>query len=179
MKKKTAQTTISNWDEANATILKIAACDTTIQTKEAQMNKELQTIRDLYDEQTKKVREEKLTHEINLELFAEAHKEEITNKAKSKDLAHGKIGFSFNPPAVKLLNRKFNWDLVKTFLLDKFKKKYVRESIEINKEKIIEDYNGKLKLISDADLAECGLKIDQKEKFYYKIKWEVIKQSEL
>ena len=58
--------------------------------------------------------------------------------------------------------------------------KYIRKVEEPDKEAILAAAtNKKVKLLSDADLAECGLRINKgEEEFYAKLDWKKLEEVE-
>lgn len=139
--------------------------------QEANLNRKLQDVRDAFDSSTKSAREEKLSLEQDIELFCIENKDQF-EKLKSKDYAHGKIGFRFGKPKLALLNRKYNWDTVVELVKKIIGVKYLRPKVELNKEQMLADASGDNRTLTDEQLAAVGTKIDQEERFYYEIKWE-------
>jgi phage host-nuclease inhibitor protein Gam len=175
-KSKKAKTTIANYTDLDLRLLELGSIETEVAEKEADMNAELQQIREKYAKLNEENLEKKKELVIDIELFCIENKDQF-EKVKSKELTHGKIGFRFPPPKVVLLNRSYAWDTVANLLMKLYKDKYVRVVHEPNKEKILADSFGEKKLLNKDDLAGVGLRIEQKEKFYYEIKWESIEKQ--
>lgn len=166
---------VRTYEDADATLLELAECETQIQKKEAEMNDKIQKIRDQFEMSTHVVRAIKSAMENELEKFAISNKMDF-EKTRSRDLVHGTIGFRNTPPKVALLNRKYKWDTVLELLGKvRFGKDFIRTKEEISKEQILTAYAAKE--IDDAKLASVGMKVDQTEQFYSSIKWEEIPES--
>lgn len=101
----------------------------------------------------------------SIKAWAEADRKEWSGK--SLETPHGDMGFRLNPPSVALIKKiAKSFDEALALLKEKLKKFVAVETVErVDKEKI-------LALKPDADqyaiaqLAECGLKIEQKEEFW-------------
>lgn len=163
---------IRSFSDADQTLLEIADCETQLQKAEAKMNEHIQKIRDEFEQNTHVVRTIKAGLENELEKFCILNKVEF-EKQRSKELVHGTIGFRNTPPKVALLNRKYKWDTVIELLAKvRFGKEFIRTKEEVNKEQILASYASKE--IDDQKLASVGIKVDQSEEFFVKIKWEDI-----
>ncbi len=83
---------------------------------------------------------------------------------KSVQLAYGVIGERLGHPALKPMNRKWTWAAIEVLLRSKFDAKYFHQPAAPgpDKEKIRAE-------LSEDQLKECGLKIDQPEKFYIEL----------
>lgn len=166
---------IRSYEDADQTLLKIADCETQLQRAEAEMNEQIQKIRDEYEINTHGVRAIKASHEKELERFCILNKVDF-EKSRSRELVHGKVGFRNTPPKVALLNRKYKWDTVLELLAKvRFGKDFIRTKDEINKEQVLAAYAAKE--IDDQKLASVGMKVDQTEEFFSVIKWEEIPES--
>ena len=167
---------INTDEEVNNALLELGKSSVIVQNKEAAMNEEIQKIKARYDDD-----EELAEANGNIALYSDALENYLTSHKKdfiatrSKIYTHGKIGFRTTPPSVKQLNSKWKVESSIAFLKKLFKKTYLREKPEINKDLILADYaSGKL---ADEDLAGVGLRVDQNEKFIIESNWEEIKQS--
>jgi phage host-nuclease inhibitor protein Gam len=166
------QTTLRNWQDADRALLELGRHEALIQQAEAEMNERIQRLRDEYDQKTATSRKAKLALEKDLELFCIANKTEF-QKARTKELSHGTLGFRTTPPRVALLNRKYNWETVVQLLKKMvWGRDYIRTLEEVDKERILSDVAAEE--IDDKSLAAVGLKVDQSEKFIYDIKWDTI-----
>jgi phage host-nuclease inhibitor protein Gam len=163
---------VRSYEDADQTLLRIADCETKLQTAEAEMNERIQKIREEYEMNTHVLRAMKVSHEKELERFCIVNKADF-EKSRSRELVHGKIGFRNTPPKVALLNRKYKWDTVIELLRKvRFGKDLIRTKEEINKEQVLASYAAKE--IDDQKLASVGMKVDQSEEFFSVIKWEEI-----
>lgn len=112
---------------------------------------------------------ERLGEEISAKLllcekYATTHRETLFGKIKSATSALATFGFRVGNPTLKLLNRKWKWDDVVAALKSSGRFECVRTKEEPNKDA--------LKMLSDADLAAVGLRIEQQETFYIEPKRE-------
>lgn len=166
---------IRSYDDADQTLLEIADCETQLTRQEAEMNEQIQKIRDAYEQNTHVVRAVKASLEKELEKFAIMNKVDF-EKSRSRELVHGTIGFRNTPPKVALLNRKYKWETVLELLAKvRFGKEFIRMKEEVNKEQLLASYAAKD--IDDQKLASVGIKVDQTEEFFSKIKWEEIPEK--
>lgn len=170
------QKPIRSYDDMDQTLLLIADCETQLQKAEAEMNEQIQKIRDEYEINTHSVRAIKASLESEMEKFCIVNKVDF-EKSRSRELVHGTIGFRNTPPKVALLNRKYKWDTVLELLAKvRFGKDFIRTKEEINKEQVLASYAAKE--IDDQKLASVGMKVDQSEEFFSKIKWEEIPEQQ-
>jgi len=176
MAKKQQKTTLKNWDEVNEALSDLSCIEVFINEHENDMNEELQKIKEKYAEATKSAFEKKMGIEKNIELFCYEHKSDFV-QTRSRKMLNGVVGFMFGKPSVKLLNRKLSWDVVKLMLKEQFGNKYLRTKTDVNKEEIIAAATGKKPALTDAQLADVGIKIVQKENFYCKTNWEELEKA--
>ena len=172
MGKKIQTTTLRTFEEVDTTLLELGRHAAFIQKKEADLNEKIQNLRQLSDEATADARQKKLAREIDIELFCNEHKDEF-EKPRTHELTHGSVGFKMTPGKVALLNRKYNWETVIELLKRvKFGTRYLRQVLEVDKEKILAD--AAAKEITDSKLAAVGVKIQSADEFVYDIKWDTI-----
>lgn len=171
--RKKLQSSLASFEEVDKSLLSLANIMSSVQAEEAKMNDEIQSVRDRYDKQTKRLRDQQAGLTTDIENYCIAHKDEF-ERTRSKDLTHGVVAFRTNPPKVAFLNRKYNLNTV-IELLRKLglAKRYLRVKEDLDKEAILAD--SAAKEITDTKLAACGLKIDQSESFSIEIKWDTIK----
>lgn len=160
---------LKNFDDVADALVELGKRETVIAKKEADMNKKLQEVKDKFMGETLTERTEADFIKQKVEEFCLVNKAEF-QKVRSKDFAHGVIGYRNNPPKVTMLNRKYNIKTVLELLKRIFKGDYIRSKEEIDKEAILASYStGE---VNDAKLASVGLKIDQDETFFIDIKWD-------
>ena len=125
------------------------------------LDAELQTVRTKYQVDIAAAGE---FIEAQTELVAEyvtQHPDLFPKDRKSIDLTHAVIGFRTGTPKVKLLKR-WTVEAVIEALKARFAKRYIREVVEIDKERIIAARD----VLTTEELAGCGLAITQTETFY-------------
>lgn len=101
---------------------------------EAKMNKELQDVREKYNDDLVVLNDAKDEQVEILETYAYEQKE-TWGKRKSAELLHGTIGFRTGTPKVKF-DKGFNSKSVTAILEESFPE-YVRKVVEMDKEKLI------------------------------------------
>lgn len=163
---------ILNYDDADQTLLKIADAEQYLQKAEAEMNEQIQKIRDEYERTTFATRAQQELLIAGLEKYCISNKIDF-EKTRSKELVHGIVGFRNAPPKVSLLNRKYKFDTVIELLKKvRWGKDFIRQKEDLNKEQVLASYSAKE--IDDSTLAKVGLKIDQNENFFHEIRWDSI-----
>lgn len=139
-----------------------------VSTIEAQMNKELQQIRDKYSDDLNRQNEIKGEQVEILETYAYEQKE-TWGKKKSAEMLHGTIGFRTGMPKVKF-ERGFNGKSVTAILQEKFPA-YVRTVVEMDKDKLIADREDE----GFTDICKkAHIEVVQDETFYVESKQEVL-----
>lgn len=163
--------TLKSFDDVDQALLKLGKTETLIQHEEAIMNDAMQQLRDAFDKGTSDARQQKAALETDIEAFCIENKDEFEAK-KSRELIHGVVAFRTAPPAVKLLNRKYNWNTVLELLRKLRMSKYIRTVDEVDKSGLLAA--AAAEEITDEKLAACGMKIDQGETFSIEINWDAI-----
>lgn len=157
-------TVIRDWQHAD-TIARQACLDTALLARlEAELNHDLADIRARYEEGIGSLRSALDGYRKSLEQFAAAHQADF-GSARHRDLVHARIGFRLCPPAVKTLNRRWTFGSVLEVVQAAGRKlaDWVRTKQELDKEAILADYAAGN--VSDADLAQVGLRVTQDEQF--------------
>lgn len=157
---------INSFEECDQALKELALATFDLEKNEAEMNERIQAVKEEYENKTAASRGKKEDLEQQIEAFSLINKPEF-NKLRTKELIYGWIGFRTNPPKVAQLNRKYSVQTSVELLKKIFKKKYLREKTEMDKEKILADYA--IKKLTDEKLASVGLKVDQDDAFYYDI----------
>lgn len=147
-----------------------AACTVELNRMEAEMNEQINRVKDRYKEPVTALQISAKDHKAILEVFATEQKGNW-GKRKSFDLLHCVIGFRTNPPKVGK-SKKFTWDAV-TELMKKNKVfgRFLRTTVEINKEAILAEENeAVLNMLKE----DCFICIEQDERFDVDVKKEVL-----
>ncbi len=165
---------IETFEDVNHVLAELAKHDSFIAKKEAMLNERINKLKEKYDEETEEARIAKEMLEKELEAFAMLNKSAF-KKTRNVKLLFGEIGFRTTPPKVHQLNRKYSVKTSLELIKKLFAGKYIRKKEEIDKEQILTDYAAEE--LTDDKLAAVGLKIDQDEKFIYKIDWEALDGS--
>jgi len=163
-KSATPVLTISTWDACDAVLGDLLRTVAARKAVEAQFNAELSLVNDRYSSPIARLGgEEKILAEA-IEAFAIAHRAEFGDK-KSIDRANGTLRFRVGNPAVRLINRKWNWDSVLEAIRQTGRRfaAWLRPKIELDKEKILADYRDRV--VADPELAAVGIRIAQEESF--------------
>jgi phage host-nuclease inhibitor protein Gam len=169
MAKKNDLEILTNYQAADKHLHEIGINESLIAKKEAQMNEQIQNLKERFNEETKDARAKVLTLSKEVETFCMLNKKDF-DKKRTRTLTHGIIGFRTATPKVALLNRKYNWKTVLELVKKVFDGKYVRTKEEVNKDELLSAVSQSI--LSDEQLAAIGMKVDQDEKFMYEIDWE-------
>jgi phage host-nuclease inhibitor protein Gam len=165
------KTTLKNFDEIDQKLLELAKHQSFIQSQEADMNDKIQDIRKRYDNLTAHINAVAKQISTDIENFCLLNRQDF-EKSKSKEYAHGIVGFRKSPPKILQLNRKYSWETIIELLKKMRLGMFIRKREEVDKEAILAAIFAKE--ITDEKLTDAGLKIDQSEKFSITIKWNEI-----
>lgn len=165
-KKKDKLPAIVSNDQLLTTIDDIARLEVSIRALEAKRDAAVQLVRTEHD---KRIEEDKVRLKSLMKLAANysgANRPSLFKMAKSAFSALARFGFRSGNPTVKALNKK----CTEEFILGKLKAlgKYIRTVEVIDKELIHADY--KAEKLTDAQLADMGLRIDSGETFFVESK---------
>lgn len=173
--REAADEAFASYAKANASINKI----------QAEMELKCSMIREKYQSQLGALMCDRECAFDTLQAFATENQSELFSKKKSFEMAHGVIGFRTGTPKLKTL-KGFTWasalELVKTFLPG-----YVRQTVEIAKDKLLADRDLEDVGVPAGDAAgtaagmamseamsKCGIQVVQDETFYVEPKKEEI-----
>lgn len=163
---------IHSWDEADATLQRIAVLKSQIEERIAEYNAEEQKRRLIITQLNAPLEAEIAYLESGLKAFCENNRHDF-GKLKSKELSHGTVGFRLSPPKVAT-KKGFTFssalELIKRSI---WKTEFIRTKEEIDKEAILLAYNRENATLSKEELAELGLEIKQDETFGYELKMAV------
>lgn len=165
---------LTNIKEVETAVFKMAEAKAVIAGHEAELNKQINKLREDFEKKTKKQREQIDEIMPDVEAFCIKNKL-LFQKTKSIELPAGRIGFRVSTPRISMLNRKYNQKTVLELVKRLFKSDYIRTKEELDKEKMLSDYSGKL--LTDDQIAAVGLRVEQDENFFVDLKWEEIKLS--
>lgn len=102
---------------------------------EAEMNDELAKVKERYEMQAKPHSEVIAEFRRGVQLYCEAHRDELTRGGKSKtvNLASGEVKWRMRPPSVVVRGADLVIELLRSMGLCRF----LREKVEVNKEAIL------------------------------------------
>jgi phage host-nuclease inhibitor protein Gam len=163
---------IESYDEADKKLLELGIFGGAIMKMEAEMNREIQAVKERYDknESLKYAKDESARIFAGIKKFCDEHKSDF-EKRRTRELTNGRIGFQTNPNKVVPLNSKLKVEDILEKMKNGFRK-YIRKTETINRDLILNDYaNAKTKL-TDEKLAKAGLKIDKDETFVCESNWQ-------
>lgn len=164
---------VKSWEEVEKLLLEYAKLESFLAETEADLNRKLQSVRDEFAKVTANQAARYNQIKTDIQKYALSQKHEF-DKSRSREFPYARIGFRYGKPQVLTLNRKYNWDIVTKLVKQIFGKSYIRLKEELNKEQILADYAEEI--ITDKDIAGCGIKIEQKENFFIELKWDEIKE---
>ena len=122
---------------------------------QAAMNDELAAIRQRYEEQAKPFADEIKERGNGVQLWCEAHRDELTNggKRKSCSMSSGEVKWRMRPPSVAIRGKDTVIEALQSTGLDRF----LRTSVDVNKEAIL----------AEPDVAQNirGITVSQREDF--------------
>lgn len=144
-----------NRDEANHAVAEIGTATREIARIEAEMNDRLSEIKDEYETHAAPYRERILTLTRGVQIWAEAHRADLTQngKVKTHALPSGEILWRTRPPSVRVTGAEAVLDLLRRLQLDRF----IRRKEEINREAILNE--------PDSVAHVTGITISQTEDF--------------
>ena len=129
----------------------------------AEMDQEILDIKAAYQGQLSECELKVAELTDQLQAWAVANPQEFAKGAKSLAWPAGRLGFRTGMPKLALLNRSWTWAKVLDWVKSHFPR-CVRTKDELDKEAVLSGHAGKL--LSDADLATCGMKVVQDETFF-------------
>lgn len=148
-------------DEVGVAIARIGIVQRDRDRIQADMNDALAKLRETYEEQAKPFADEINQLTQGVQVWCEAHREDLTNsgKVKTHTFSSGEVKWRMRPPSVTIRAADAVIDALKSLKLGRF----VRTKEEINKEAILVD--------PDAVSGVKGISITQKEDFVV-IPWD-------
>lgn len=165
-KKKTIITEEITRERAAELMARYAEVDNRLEMLKNKMENDILKIRELYQDETVSLIEQRNTLFELLEHFANTHPE-FFQKKRSMLFPHGILGFRKGQPKLKTL-RGFTWKKVTELLRSKFPG-YVITEYKPNKESLLRDRDA-----LDGQLEALGLKVEQAETFFVEPKREEI-----
>lgn len=167
MKKTKTPDTPQTLDDVERLLGELALKDARRRALTAKMDAELKAVRDRYAADLDALDAAAKDLEAEIASWAELHKEAFGDK-RSILLTHGAIGWRLGNPAIRLKPRvkaEQALQMVKERL-----PQYVRTTEELDKAGLLAAFSGKA--LSAEDLAACGLRVAQTERFYVEPKTE-------
>lgn len=133
---------------------------------QAKRDKQIQSINELYKADLEPLEDKR---DLMLKLaaeFAEDNRTDLFPKGlKSSETTHSVFGFKIGNPTLKPLSKKWNWDTIVAALETKYGVRFLRTKIEPDKDALRTE-------LSDAQLAEVGVRVDQTDRFFVEPKVE-------
>jgi phage host-nuclease inhibitor protein Gam len=150
-------------------LAKYAANDARINSINAEMDEDIQAIRDEYDSDLNILNSENGLLMATIKGYCVQNRESLFVEKKSIETVFGKLGFRKSPHALKAL-KGFKWDAI-TEKLKELLPDYIRTVDEPNKEKLLADRDKEG--VADK-LSLVGVQVAQDETFYIELKTEAI-----
>ena len=164
--KKTVHTGVTR-DEAEKAFAEFAAADAKVCSITAKMDMEMTKIREKYADQLADLTEVKEKNFEIVQTYATENKEELFQKRKSVESAHGIFGFRTGTPKLKTL-KGFTWGAVLN-LCKEYLPEYVRATYEVAKDKLLADRDNE---DVNQHFVKVGIMVSQDETFYLEPKKE-------
>lgn len=164
--KKTVHTGVTR-DEAEKAFAEFAAADAKVCSITAKMDMEMTKIREKYADQLADLTEVKEKNFEIVQTYATENKEELFQKRKSVESAHGIFGFRTGTPKLKTL-KGFTWGAVLN-LCKEYLPEYVRATYEVAKDKLLADRDNE---DVNQHFEKVGIMVSQDETFYLEPKKE-------
>ena len=164
--KKTVHAGVTR-DEAEKAFAEFAQADAKVRSISAKMDMEITKIREKYADQLAELEDTKTKNFDIVQSYATENKDELFQKRKSVESAHGVFGFRTGTPKLKTL-KGFTWPSV-VKLCEEFLPDYIRTINEVAKDKLLADRDKeKVKGIFD----KVGIQVVQEETFFVEPKTE-------
>ncbi len=178
MAKEKMKSTLTSYEDVDKQLYELAKLEAFLSEQEADMNRELQEIEKKYLKATRTSIEKKNSIMVNIDLFAQEHKKDFTDKKRTMKLTYGSISFRKGTGAVVLLKKvKDGMKLAAISLQNMFGSRFIRLVPEVNKESLQEAYNNGS--IDEIELAAVNLRIEKSEKANVKINWKALEKEGL
>ena len=139
---------------------------------EAKYNKKTNELKAKFEEETAEDVKELKVKEAEIEKICKKSHKDFGDR-RSIETKYGSVGFRSTPLRVEMVEGVSKWDVVVERVKQIFGMKYIRRQPEIDKERIKADY--KENKVKKEELEKAGIKIEQGETFYIKVKAEMIK----
>lgn len=158
---------VETLEQANVMLAEIAERQRNIDLINAGLNEKIDGLKKQAEGECSPLVQQIEEREQALARFAEAHKDSLFKKPKSRELSFGELGFRSSTSTV-LLNRQWNWGKVAEALKKKRLGQYIRTTTkhEVDKEAV--------RVLSDKRLESVGLKVKQEDAFFYELKEETV-----
>lgn len=158
---------LSSWQEVDRTLREIAKLDAQIVDKETKYNAQIQDLRDRAETEIQPLQQAKARLERDIQEFCEFHREDFTQKSKA--LNFGIVGFRISTVLTTLA--RWTWKKVLEKLQDAGKVEFIRIKKSVDKEAIRQAG------LNNEELRMYGMKLEQKESFWYEVNYEKIKNT--
>lgn len=165
---------MKNWDEVNEALRNIAELQSALDSKVAAYNEAEAKRRKAVDQHCNPIREQIEKMENGMADFCETHRQDFGDK-KGKELPNGRVDFRMSTPKVGKA-KGFTWKAILDIMRkSSLGKAYLRITEGVNKDQILADYAAQK--ITQQDLEEFFIKVDQAETFGYKVYFGANKEA--
>ncbi len=172
---KKFKSTIKSWEELEVKLRELGQAEINAEVEAANMNLEVINLKKMYQPKINFNLGVADGLRMDIEAFCKEHKKEFEGAVKSRRLIFGKVGFRFTPSSLKLL-KGHGWESVKVKFADLFKFRYIKVVTTLDKKQITEDATAEVPLLTEEQLAACGVRIGRTEKFFYEIDKEQVQK---
>lgn len=159
MSKRITATGLGTRAEFEAAVNETAHLQTRLRLLEAKRDRKIQAIQEEYAKEIDPLSEEIDALVSRAQAYAETHRDELFRDGlKSAETELATYGFRVGNPTLKTLNKKWTWETVLAAVKRKFRGDYIRTTEELAKDEL-------KSRLTDAELAEVGCRIEQRETF--------------
>lgn len=162
-------TVVPSEAEAHEAMKGFAQTSSTLKGLEAEMELEVQAVRDRFKVRIEKARVERDHQFEKLQRYAEEYQSDLFSKKKSLDWTHGILGFRRGTPKVTKPS-KITWAAILKMLKDEGLTSFIRTKEEVNKDKMIESRENEVIMKQLKELG--GIEVVQQETFFVEPKEE-------
>lgn len=144
----------------------ISRTQVAITAVKAKRDKEIQSVNERYKDELEPLEDKRDLYLKLAEGYAEENRDALFPKGiKSAETTHAIFGFKIGNPTMKALSKKWTVEKILEALKASYGSRFIRTKEEHDKEKLRAE-------LSNGELAEVGLRVEQEDRFYVEPKVE-------